>query len=390
MKKLERLLEKPWAAYTFAACSAVLLFLVLSHLTAVLGVFKTLLSYLSPVIIGVIIAYLLNPISEFFEDKVFMKIKKETARHTAGVVATLLCFVLALALLLLALIPSLVQSISKLVANWTVYAEKLQSVLQKATALAQRFGIALDLSDIPALFDQYKDNALELLKNNSGTIFQTLGSIGTSVSNFGIGVVFGFCFLEGEKVLLSMARNIRLLVVKKERYERHNGLLYRCNRVFLRYVGCTLLDALIVGIVTLIFNLIVGVPYAPLIAVVVAITNIIPTFGPIIGAAIGLFFIILESPIKALWFLIFIVVLQAIDGTIIKTKLFSGSLGISGVWTMVLILIGGKFAGVAGIILAIPLAAVCVIIYQETIMPRMEKRYAKLNTEQPDSEQELN
>jgi predicted PurR-regulated permease PerM len=116
-------------------------------------------------------------------------------------------------------------------------------------------------------------------------------------------------------------------------------------------------------VVTLVFNLIVGVPYAPLIAVVVAITNIIPTFGPVIGGAIGLFFIVLESPIKALIFLVFICVLQAIDGAIIKTKLFSGSLGISGVWTLVLIIIGGKIAGVLGIILAIPLSSLPITIY---------------------------
>jgi len=379
MRKFKRLLEKPWAAYTFAACCAVVLYVILSNLSNVWGGVKNFLTMASPVFIGLVIAYLLNPISEFFEDRVFFKMKKESARHTAGVIATLVCFVLLLVLLMVALIPSLVQSITKLVSNWSSYMEKVDALLLAVSEFAQSKGIAFNVSSLSGLIDQYMGNIVELIKNNSGTIMDKLGDIGTGIGNFVVGILFGFCFLEAEKLILNVTRKLRLTVVSREKFDRHNALLNRCNKIFLRYVGCTLLDALIVGVVTLVFNLIVGVPYAPLIAVVVAITNIIPTFGPVIGGAIGLFFIVLESPIKALIFLVFICVLQAIDGAIIKTKLFSGSLGISGVWTLVLIIIGGKIAGVLGIILAIPLAAMFVIIYQETIVPRMDKRYEKLN-----------
>lgn len=380
MKKFKVSLEKPWVAYTFAACCAVLLYVVLSHFSAVWNMTKLVFSTLSPVIIGLIVAYLLSPVSRFFEKKAFYKIKKDSARHTAGVIATLVCFVLALALLLVALIPSLVQSISKLATNWPVYQEKMDAIILSLSEFAQSKGIAFSFTSLSGLLDEYMDNIMTLISDNSDKILTTLGSIGTGIANFAIGVVFGFCFLEAEKLILSVTRRLRLMVVPIERYRRHNILLSRCNKIFLRYVGCTLLDALIIGVVTLVFNLIVGVPYAPLIAVVVAITNIIPTFGPIIGGAIGLFFIVLESPIKALIFLAFICVLQAIDGAIIKTKLFSGSLGISGVWTLVLIIIGGKVAGVLGILLAIPMAAMFVIVYQETLVPRMDKRYDKLNT----------
>lgn len=380
MRKLKSLLKKPWAAYTFAACCAVLLYVVLSHWTAVWSGVKSFLSAASPIIIGLVIAYLLSPIARFFKTKLFRKIKKDSARHTAGVIMTLICFVLLLALLLLALIPSLVQSIGKLVDNWPDYIEKIDDLLVKVSALLQGWGIAFNVSSLSGLVDQYMDNVMELIKNNSDAILNALGNIGTGIANFAVGVVFGFCFLETEKLIISVTRRLRLLVETKERFESHNTLLNRCNNIFLRYVGCTLLDALIIGVVTLVFNLIAKVPYAPLIAVVVGITNIVPTFGPIVGGAIGCFFIVLESPIKALLFLVFICVIQAVDGTIIKPRLFSGSLGISGVWTLVLIIIGGKIAGVLGIVLAIPLAAMFVIVYQETIVPRMDKRYHSLNT----------
>ena len=196
-----------------------------------------------------------------------------------------------------------------------------------------------------------------------------------------MGIIFGFRFLGAKKTLLKFLDKIRRALHTNETIERNNQLFGRCHKIFVRYVGCTLLDACIVGVATLIFMLIMGMPYAPLIAVVVALTNIIPTFGPMIGSAIGIFFLILENPMQALWFFIFSCILQSIDGMVIKPRLFSNSLGIPAVWTLVLIILGGKIAGMLGIILAIPFAAIFVIIYQETIEPRLEKRTMKLNGE---------
>ena len=172
--------------------------------------------------------------------------------------------------------------------------------------------------------------------------------------------------------------------MKQQRLERHNDIWRRCSAVFSRYVRCTLLDALIIGVGVLIFLLIMKMPYAALIAVVCGLTNIIPTFGPMIGGALGMFFLVLDKPLNALWFFIFICVWQSIDGMIIKPRLFSGSLGIPGVWTLVLIILGGKVAGMLGILLAIPLAAILVIIYHESIAPRIDKRIERINeTEAP-------
>ena len=155
--------------------------------------------------------------------------------------------------------------------------------------------------------------------------------------------------------------------------------------MFIRYVGCTLLDALIISLGTLLFALIMRLPYAGLIAVVVGVTNIIPTFGPMIGSAISIFFLILDNPMNALWFFIFSCIWQAVDGMIIKPRLFKGSLGIPAVWTLVLIILGGKIAGMLGILLAIPLGAILAILYQETVEPRLKQRIKKLNAE-PETE----
>ena len=388
MKKIDKLLSKPWVAYTFAACCAVVLYLVLRNFDIIARWLSSLWKLLSPVVIGIIVAYLLNPISDFFEFKVLGKCKNKSAAHFWSVVLTVLCFILFLAVLLTALIPPLVQSVSKLISNWDNYTAKLQEILEKVIAFAQSKNINVDVTNISTLIDNGMTTLKNWLTDNIKTILNTLGSVGTSVSNFAIGVVFGVCFLVAEKSLVGLLSKIRAALFKEKRLQRNNDLLKRCHTVFIRYVGCTLLDAMIIGVCTFIFCLIMRLPYAGLIAVVAGVTNIIPTIGPMIGSVISMFFLVLDKPINALWFFIFSCLIQSLDGMVIKPRLFKGSLGIPAVWTLVLIILGGKIAGMLGILLAIPLAAILVILYHETVEPRLNKRISKINPNDADADTE--
>lgn len=385
MKKLKQLLDKPWFAYTFAACCAVLLYLFLHKLPSISGWFKSVWKLLSPVVIGVVVAYLLDPVHDFFYKKVFGKIKKESSRHMASVVTTVVCIVLVLAILLMALIPSLYTSVSKLISNWDEYTKNISGLIDKVSAFAASKNINVNLDKVSDLVSNSMARLFSWLKNNVQTILSVLGSVGSSVSNFAVGLLFGVCFLVAEDSLIALLARIRSALFKKDQIERSNDLFRRFNSIFLSYVGCTLLDALIIGLGTLVFMLIMRLPYATLIAAVVAITNIIPTFGPMIGGAIGIFFLILDKPINALWFFIFICVWQSVDGMVIKPKLFKNSLGIPAVWTMVLIILGGKFAGMLGILLAIPFAAIMVILYKEYAIPRLAARAERINALGPDA-----
>ncbi len=379
MDKVKQWFKRPWVGYAAAACIAVVLYEILEHFAQVKGAFNNALTFLSPVVTGLVVAYLFDPVARFFENKVLKKLKKENARHLWAVILTIICLVLVVVLLLVALIPSLAKSVSTLVSNWNNYTDKLSSLLEKAAEFARTHNINIDLSSIQNFIENSMSKMLNVVKDNAKGILNTIGDIGSGISNFAIGVLFGFCFLAAKKTLLEGLAIVRGALFKKERIDRDNTIFASCHRVFIRYFGCTLLDALIVGVATLIFLFVAQMPYAPLIAVVVALTNIIPTFGPMIGAAIGIFFLVLESPFKALLFFIFICILQGLDGMVIKPRLFSGSLGIPAVWTMVLIILGGKIAGVLGILLAIPVGAILVIIYNETIEPRLKKRTAKVN-----------
>ena len=386
MKKFTQFLSRPWAAYTFAACVAVILYVALTHTAVISGWLSSLWKLISPVVTGIIVAYLMNPVEDFFELRVFKKMKKPGAAHLWGVVMTVVCLVLVVAVLLTALIPSLAKSVSKLISDWDDYILKVQELITKISAFAADRNIDVDLSNLSSIVDHSMERLVGWLKDNSKTVLSSLGSVGSSVTNFAVGILFGVCFLVAEKSLVSLLGKVRAMLFRKEQLERNNALWSRFNKVFIRYVGSTLLDALIIAVGVLIFTLVMGMPYAGLIAVVCGLTNIIPTVGPMIGGAIGIFFLVLDKPINALWFFIFICLWQSVDGMIIKPRIFKGSLGIPAVWTMVLIILGGKVAGMLGILLSIPLAAMFVIFYKEVLSPRIDRRIAKVNADKEETE----
>lgn len=387
-EKLKLLITKPWAAYTVATCSAVLIYLFFSNLPAVKAVLAKLYTYISPVVIGIVVAYVFNPVENFFEFKVLKKTKKESSRHTAAVILTIVMIVILLGMFLCVLIPSLIKSISKLIENWDGYILKAQELIGKAEVFAAAHNINFDFEGVKNYMDNASDTLTKYVKDNYQSILSAAGSVGSSVSNFAIGVLFGFCFLFSEQFLLGFVNRVRSAFLSSHTIERHNELFSRCNKIFVRYLGCTLLDSLIVGVCTLIFTLATGMSYAPLIAFICGFTNIIPTVGPWIGTGIGIFFLLLDKPVNVLWFVIFCCVLQGIDGMVIKPKLFKNGLGIPAAWSFILLIIGGKIAGITGIILSIPAGAVLEILYEETLIPWLDKKkQTKNNTAECDDEQ---
>ena len=159
--------------------------------------------------------------------------------------------------------------------------------------------------------------------------------------------------------------------MSRQRYRELRDFAKRSDRILIRYIGGTILDGLIVAFANFIFMMIMQMPYAVLLSLVVGVTNLAPTFGPILGGAIGSLILLLINPWHALWFLIFTIILQTIDGYVIKPRLFGNTLGVAGIWILICIIVGGKAFGVIGILLAIPFAAISDFVYRESILVRL-------------------
>lgn len=371
-RRLENLLEKPWVAYTCATCAAVLFYMILSHLGSILSVFGEIFQYVAPVFYGIIIAYLINPVVNSFEKKIFRKMKRENARHSIAVVFGVVLVILIIGLLIGILIPSLIDSFSGIVANMNTYIETVHQFTITYADVFSKFN--LDLASLTASWEKLVEQTVLSLAGNVDTIVSTSYSIGTGAVNFLLGLILAIYFLFDKKRLLNGIGRIRCLLSKDKNLKKRDIFWNRCHKILGQYICYDILDGMIVGVVNAIFMLIVGMPYVALVSVIVGVTNLLPTFGPIIGAVIGGILLVLTNPIHALIFLIFTIVLQIFDGYILKPKMFGGSLGVPAVWVLVSIVIGGKMFGIVGILLAIPFAAIFTFVYEENIIPWLQRK----------------
>ena len=368
--------------YTLAALAVGILCVVnIGYmLFANIGGFGKVLRYLagilSPIIIGLVLAYVIDPIAKFFENHVFQRLKKEKLRRTLSAIIALVLVLAMVSLFIGTLIPSLIGSVSMLIANADVYDAGIEDFIEQINSLGHSFGFGLNI-DLPSMVSSLKDYLTDFISNlaeNLSSVLNTTKNIGNTLINVVIGVILAVYFLFGKQYLLTGLGRLRRALYTPETYENHNRFWRRCHDIFTQYIGCNLIDALIVGVSNAIFMLIIGMPYVSLISFAVGLTNLIPTFGPVIGAVIGAFVLVLVKPSYAMWFLIFTVAIQILDAYVIKPKLFSSSFGIPAVWTLIAITIGGKLFGILGVLLAIPFAAVIAFVYDERFIPWLQKK----------------
>ncbi len=195
MKKLKELLEKNWFAYTFAACVGVVLYVLLTHMTGIGNFFSAFRDVISPVICGAVMAYLMNPLCNYFERKLFHKVKKDKLRHSLAVITTVVLVLIAIVLLFIALVPSLVQSVSVLFSNVPTYLENLENNLDKMSLTLEKFGI--DTNQIESTIDKSLSDLFKVIPENIGTILSTSVSVGSSLFNLVIGFILAIYFLSG-------------------------------------------------------------------------------------------------------------------------------------------------------------------------------------------------
>ncbi|RKM62275.1 AI-2E family transporter [Butyrivibrio sp. CB08] len=377
MKFSKKILKQKWVSYTIATCSAVVLYLLLSNQSFLSGTISGIVKIIKPVLSGMIVAYIFNPLANLFDGKVFKNMKNEKTRWKLSVAFALIVLALFITLLCVALIPQLAESISTLVGNMGMYVDSLQQLLKdiETGSTGKLFG--LDFSGLASYGDKLLDSIGEYFKNNMDSVVTTSSSIGQGLFDAVIALILAIYFLLDKRRITDGVNKFFSLLMKDESYHKWGDFLNRCNDILIRYIGVDVVDGIVVGIVNFLFMIIMRMPYAALISVIVGVTNLAPTFGPIVGAAIGGFILVLINPWQALWFLIFTIILQTIDGYVLKPRLFGESLGVSALMILISIIIGGRLFGVIGILFAIPFAAIIDFVWKDYVIKKLEQRKAK-------------
>lgn len=363
-----------WGITAFCVVAASILFyFVLQTLPSFGKAVKRIASILSPFVLGLILTYLLAPLMK--------KLDKHMPRWVAVLICEILLLLIIAALIYLVL-PQLYSSLEMIVSNSPVYYEKMMSwantLLKDNPELEGR---------LTALVGDFNKGIIDVINT------KVLPSLGNMVTNVTTGVVYAV------KALVNGIIGIIVSIYVLMKYEAVGAgsrkLLYSVftvpaaekirkgigfiDKVFMNYLEGNLLDSLIIGIICYLFCEIVAMPYTLLVSVIVGVTNIIPFFGPFIGAIPSALIILMVSPPKCLAFIIFIIILQQMDGNVIKPKILGTSVGINGFWVMFSIILFGGLFGFWGMLLGVPIW-VCIYTAVKTIVDRKLKR-SELPTE---------
>ena len=368
----KRFRKAPWYPMAAALSAAVILYVLLTRFPAIWTSFRDFLGYFQPVVIGCVIAYIVNPLSKLFE-RLFKGIKKRNVRHFLSNGLAFLLVVLFIVFAMLILIPQIVESVRTFVANLDGYIASIKRMLEKWGLSKNMFGLDSVIDSTENLLSSVSD----YISGNIRTILSTSVNVGKMLFRWLIAFFLSIYLLtEKTKLEAGVSRLLRALF-GEERYAEVHDFLRKCNAICSRYIVANLTDSLIVGGANMLFMTILGMQYVGLISFCAAVTNLVPTFGPMVGAVIGAFILLMVNPVHALIFLIFTLVLQTCDAYIIKPRLFGSSLGVSGLLILVGVIVGGNIFGVTGILLAVPAVAILDYAYSTLFLPWLENRHAK-------------
>ena len=367
--------NKKWIGNLITVAFGVTLFVLLEHIGDIWHGIGSFFHFLTPVIIGLCIAYVLDPLAKVFENRIFDGVKKEGARRILSVTFSLILLLLILVVLMVSLIPQLADSISMFVNNLDSYSKSFTSLIDKVQNM--KFMKGVNLTNVTNSMEGMVNGVIKSITENKAKILEASYGVGSSVANGALGFILAVYFLYGKRFVVEGVKRFLRVVLTTNQYSSLRKIFIRSNKIMVRYISYDLIDGVIVGVVNWIFMLITNMQYSVLISVVVGVTNLAPTFGPMVGAAIGGFILLLANPIDALIFLIFTAVLQTVDGYILKPKLFGDSLGVSAVLIIIFIIVGGKMFGVMGVLLSIPCAGILDFLYKDYVIERLEARKNK-------------
>ena len=352
----------------FCTVSAILLLYDTFFGSRVLQSFgRQFLSALSPVLYGAFFAYLLTPMVNYFEELFLPKGKKleKGKRTSAGLRALSILLtwaIIAVLLYLLAsvLLPELYKSIAQLLSNIETYYHTISGwvahLLETYPPLEHWVSQQLDLSYnslMNWITKEVLPQASTLMTIVSGSVFGLVSFL----SDLLVGIIVSIYFLATKETCAAHARKVVCGLFPKEQvYWLLRGAA-KVDSIFAGFVRGKLLDSLIIGIICFVGCSILKFPYTPLVSVIVGVTNVIPFFGPFLGAIPSIFLILLDSPLKALYFTLFVLALQQVDGNIIGPKILGDKTGLSSLWVIVAILVGGSFFGIAGMFFGVPILA---------------------------------
>ena len=349
------------------ACIA--FYLLLNNLGYFLGRIGIFINILSPFAGGIVIAYILDPMVKFFYTRLF-KEKKGTRGF-----AILLAYAVAILLLMLLawlVVPQIVNSIGMLFTNFPSYIQGVQEML---LYVQSEYGI--DLQQATKMLDDSEAMVKEIYAMATDAMPQIVASIGSVASNFVAiftSIAASIYMLADKDHLLHQLRTLAHAFLPEKAASNTLRICHYANVNFTGFFVGKIIDSAIIGVITFVAMTILRLDFAVLISVFIGITNIIPVFGPFIGAIPSVFILLLIDPLQAVIFCVLILIIQQLDGNFIGPKILGSSIGISALWILFSIVVGGDLFGIVGMVVGVPVFATLYGLAQEFVHYALDKR----------------
>lgn len=353
---------------------AILIF-ALVNFEKILSILGYIINILSPFLFGIILAFVLNVLVNFIEKKIFGKIKPsktwERVKRPVSITLSLIFVVLIIVFIMNLLIPQLKNSVSLFTESLPEYKEDVIGVLNKFDVTDST------INKVSEYLDNFSKVITDYIKGNSKDVITVTTEVATSIveiiSKAIIAIVFAIYMIAQKETLQRQFDKLMNAYLKPKNIDKINTVAVTANKTFSNFVTGQCLEALIFGSLCFIGMLIFGFPYAPTISVLIGFTALIPIFGAFIGTALGAFLILMVSPIKAILFVVFIIILQQIEGNFIYPKVVGKSVGLSGMWVLLSVTVGASVGGILGLLIATPLCSLLYSFLTQIVNDRIRK-----------------
>lgn len=368
--------------YLIIATYTVVLYLLLTNLNTVKNFLYELSGLLNPVILGIAIAYVLNILLKQFEERIFKPLNRRNHplwnrfRRPVSLLLTYVTTFLIFILLAWFILPQLFTSLSMLM---NVIPSSMESVKLWIENLAANAPVDSDILQKIALnWNEIMQKAAEWMVNIIPYVLTFTKDFTASLFNVIMGIMLSVYLLLSKENIIRIFKKLLYAYLPKQKADKTLEVGTITNKAFSGFIAGQLTEAAILGGLCFVGMTLFSFPYALLISVIVGVTSVIPIFGAYIGTIPSAFIILMIDPPKAFWFVIFILVLQQIEGNIIYPKVVGNSIGLSGVWVLAALLIGGSLFGLMGMLLGIPAFAVIYTLVRTMTNKRLNKRKIKI------------
>ena len=384
-------IDKKTLRYVFlGAIACILLYWVLNETQQVKAVYYVISGIISPFVLGAVLAFIVNVPMRAIEG-VLRKVSHQRLRRTIAVILTLVCVLLVLTLVFLLLIPQLIETIQSLI-------PKLQTFFVSTESAVVSF-----LNDNPQVMEWLSENtdfeqfdwaglaqkAISMVGNSltkivNGT-FSAIGGITGAIMDAFIATVFAVYCLFQKETLARQGRRLLYAFLPEKVSDATVRILRLTNSTFSNFLSGQCLEVCILGVLFAVSMAIFRMPYIPLVSVLVAVTAFIPVVGAWVGCVFGAFLILVANPVQAVWFVVMFVILQQIENNLIYPRVVGTSIGLSGMWVLVAVAVGGELMGVIGMFLMIPVTSVVYTLLRERTNRELENKDidSEKLTEQP-------